>query len=238
MTEEGKRLQKLAQSLQHEIDCTLEDIYTIGGGTCGQISISAPFTTCFQIFPIVLKRFAAHFPNVVIAVFDQPQDAAIAMVKNGEVDFAIALDTAVPKGLHTVLWKRVMPVLIVPLGHALVGRQEISINDIAEQKLILPPNRKKHPGRSLLEKSAREAGLKLEIVLESSNVEISSRLVEQGLGISFATIVEDTHMLKGRDLDFVPLNSLMPSGNLVVAMRGEDTMRGARSNFIETLLKI
>ena len=238
MTEEGKRLQELAQSLQDEIDRTLEDIYAIGGGSRGQVSISAPFTTCFQILPAVLKRFATHFPNIAIAVFDRPQDAAVTMVRNGEVDFAIALEAAVPNGLYTVQWKRVVPVLILPLGHALVGRQKISINDIAEQKLILPPIRRKHPGRSLLEKSARVAGLKLDIVLESSNVEISSRLVEKGLGISFATVVENTHMLKGRDLDFVPLDNLMPSGNLVVAMRGKDTMRGARSNFIKTLLTI
>lgn len=238
MTEEGKRLQEFVQNLLAEIDRTLEDIYTIGGGSRGQVSISAPFTTCFQILPVVLKRFATQFPDVIIAVFDLPQDAAVAMVSNGEVDFAIVLEAVVPKGLHTILWKRVVPVLIVPLGHTLVGRQRISINDIAEQKLILPPIRKKHPGRLLLEKSTQEAGLKLNIVVESSNVELSSRLVEKGLGVSFATIVEDAHMFKGRDIDFVPLDHLMPSGNLVVAMRGEDTMRGARTKFIELLLSI
>lgn len=237
-TEEGKRLQEFTQSLLSEIDCLLDDIHAIGGGSRGQISISAPFTTCFQLLPAVLKRFVGRFPNVRVTVFDQPQEVAVAMVRDGEVDFAIVMEPVVPRGLHSILWKRVVPVLMVPSGHALVGHRQISIKDIAEQKLIAPPARRRHPGRLLLEKSAREAGLTLDVVLESSNVELSSRLVEKGLGVSFATIVEGASFLEGRDLDFVPLDHLLPDGNLVVAMRGEDTVRGARAKFIETLLAI
>ena len=62
VTEEGKRLRELAQSLQDDIDRTLEDIYTIGGGSRGQVSISAPFTTCFQILPAVLGPRPKIYP--------------------------------------------------------------------------------------------------------------------------------------------------------------------------------
>ncbi len=237
-TEEGKRLREFAQHLISEMDRVVEDIHAMGGGNRGRVSISAPFTTCFQILPAVLKRFAHDFPKVRVAVHDQPQEGAIAMVRNGEVHFAVALESFVPKGLHTIQWKRVMPVLMVPKGHGLLGRERVTINDIAKQKLILPPARRRHPGRSLLEKSAREAGLKLKVVLESSNVELSSRFVQKGLGVSFATIVADAHLFKGPDLDFVPLDHLFPDGNMVVAMRDKETLKGARARFLETLLAI
>ena len=237
-TDEGKRLLSFAKNLLYEMDHVLDDIHAISGGERGRVSISAPFTTCFQILPAVLKAFKDHYPNIIVSVFDRPQADAVAMVRNGEVDFAIALETAVSRGLHTVFWKRVVPVLMVPKGHALVGHKKITIETLSGQTLIAPPARRRHPGWLLLDKSAREAGRTLSVGIESTNVEFSSRLVEKGLGISFATIVEDASFLAGRNLDIVPLAHILPGGNLVVAMRNESSLGGARANFIETLLNI
>ncbi len=237
-TQEGKRLQAFVRSLMYEMDCTLDDIRLMGGGEYGQVSIAAPFTTCFQILPAVIKRFNDSFPKVNVSIFDQPQDAAVAMVRDGEADFAIASESVIPRGVHTVLWKRVVPALIVPAGHLFTNRNKITIRDIAGEKLILPPDGRRHPGRLLLEKSAREAGILLDILIESSNVELSSRLVEEGLGVSFATIVEGASLLHGRELDFVPLDHLLPDGNLWIAMRDEDVLRGARAKFLEALMAI
>jgi DNA-binding transcriptional LysR family regulator len=235
-TEEGMRLQKFAQNILSEMDRALDDIHAIGGGSRGRVSVSAPFTTCFQILPAILKRFADRFPDVCLSVFDRPQDAAVAMVRDGEADFALALESVVPRGLRSIPWKRVLPVLMVPRGHALVGRKGISIKDIAEQRLILPPAYRRHPGRLFLEKAAQEAALTLNVVIESSNVELSSRWVEKGLGVSFATIVDDDSLLEGRDMHFVPLDHLLPSENLAVAIRDGDSLRGVRKQFLEILL--
>ena len=237
MTEEGKRLQRFTRNLLQEMDHTLEDIYAIHSGNRGQVSVSAPFTTCFQLLPNVLERFLNHYPDIGISIFDKPQDAAIAMVRNGEADFTIVLESAVPKGFHKITWKRAVPVLMVPSGHALIGRKKISIHDIATQKLIVPPARSRHAGWLLLKKQALEAGVKIKGVIESSNVELSSRLVEKGLGVSFATIIEDIPILEGRHLEFVSLDHLLPCGNMVLAMRNEDVVRGARARFMEILLE-
>jgi DNA-binding transcriptional LysR family regulator len=188
------------------------------------------------MLPGVLKCFAERFPDVCVSVFDRPQYTAVAMVRDGEGDFAIALESVVPQGLHAIQWKRVVPVLMVPRGHPWVDRERISSNEIVEQKLIVPPPQR-HSGRLLLEKAARDATLTLDVVLESSNVELSSQWVERGLGVSFATIVEDaSSLVDGRNIEFVPLDHLLPSGNLVVAIRDKDAVQGVRKSFLETLL--
>lgn len=237
-TQEGKRLQVFVQNLMYEMDCTLDDIRLMGGGEYGQVCIAAPFTTCFQILPAVIKRFTDAFPKVNLSIFDTPQEAAVSMVRDGEADFAIALESVIPRGLHTLLWKRVVPVLMVPAGHPFTNGNPITIRDMAGERLILPPKGRRHPGRLLLEKAAQKEGMGLNIVIESSNVELSSRLVEEGLGISFATIIEGASLLDGRKLDFVPLDHLLPHGNLLIAMRGEDVLRGARAKFLEALMAI
>lgn len=238
VTDEGKRLYEFATKLIEEIDSTLEDIHTISGGHQGQISIAAPFTTCFQIFPAVLKRFKAQFPMVIVSVYDRSQEKAINMVRNGEADFAITLESVIPNGFHSIAWKRVIPVLIVPTGHSLLKCQTITISDIAQHELIMPPHRMMHPCRSIIEKSALSAGLNLKVVLESSNVELSSRYVEKGLGISFASIVEDINLPKGREIQFIPIDNLLQSANISISMRSKVSLKGARANFVKTMLKI
>ena len=117
-----------------------------------------------------------------------------------------------------------------------IGRpQENKHQHIAAQKLIVPPLQG-HFGRLLLDKAARDAALTLNVVLESSNVELSSQWVEKGLGVSFAIIVEDDFILDGRNLRFVPLDHLLPPGNLVVAIRDKNDLQGVRKSFLETLL--
>ena len=235
LTEEGKRFQRFVKNTLSEMDRTLEDIHALAGRRFGRVSIAAPFTTCFQILPGVLERFAERFPDVCVSVFDRLQHAAVAMVRDGDADLAVALESVVPRGLCAIQWKRVIPVLMVPRGHALAARTRIGINEIAAQKLIVPPPRR-HSGRLILEKAARDAALTLNVVLESSNVELSSQWVEKGLGVSFATIVEGGSFVDGRNIQFVPLDHLLPSGNLAVVMRDNDALQGVRKSFFETLI--
>ncbi len=237
-SDEGKRLYEFTQRLLDEIDNTLEDIHAISGGNRGHVSISAPFTTCFHVLPEIIKRFSGQYPNVIVSVFDRPQEKAVAMVRNGEADFAITLDSVVPKGFHSILWKQVNPVLIVPLDHPLLECRDISIKDIADHDLIVPPARMRHPGRLMLEKYAQQSGIALKVVLESSNVELSSRFVEKGVGISFATIIEGHHLLERRALKFIPIDHLLPSGRMAIAMRREATLTGARGNFLKLFLRM
>lgn len=236
VTEEGRRLRQFTRNLLDQLDHTLDDIRAIHGGNRGHVTVSAPFTTCFQILPAVLEKFSAEYPDIEISIFDKPQGAAVSMVRNGEADLAVVLDSAVPKGFHTIEWKRAVPVLLVPRGHVLAGKKNISVRDIAGQRLIIPPDRARHPGWSLIKSHASEAKIPIRGAIRSSNVELSSRLVEKGLGVSFATIIEGLPILEGRGLDVIRLDHLLPVSRMVLAARDKEIVRGAKARFIETFL--
>lgn len=238
LTEEGKRLRQFTRGLLEELDHTLDDIRAIHGGDRGHVTVAAPFTTCFQILPAVLEKFSADFPDIEISVFDRPQDAAVAMVRNGEADLAVVLETVVPKGFHTIKWKRAVPVLLVPQGHGFAGKKNLSIRDIAGQRLIIPPDRGRHPGWSRIKSFASKAGIPIKGAIHSSNVELSSRLVEKGLGVSFATIMEGLPILEGRSLDIVRLDHLLPVHRMVLAARDREIVRGARARFVEAFMAV
>ena len=61
------------------------------------------------------------------------------------------------------------------------------------------------------------------IVMESSNVELSSLYVEMGFGISFATVVKDLPKLTKRKLEFLPMDHLFKPDYIVMVMRKDKT---------------
>ena len=177
-SDEGKRLYEFTQKLLDEIDNTLEDIHAISGGNRGHVSISAPFTTCFQVLPEIIKRFADQHPKVIVSVFDQPQEKAIAMVRDGD-KFTQSWTAPFVNSRHLIRNRfrcRVQKVshgfyhlfyaslgLIVPIGHPLLKYRNISIKDIAGQDLIVSPSRMRHSGRLMLEKYAQKSGIALKV---------------------------------------------------------------------------
>ena len=73
------------------------------------------------------------------------------------------------------------------------------------------------------------------VIMESSNVELSSLYVEMGLGISFATIVTDLPELKKRKLEFLSMDHLFKPDHIAVVMRKDKTLTSYKKAFIEIL---
>jgi len=72
--------------------------------------------------------------------------------------------------------------------------------------LILPPKSPEYVGRLDLEERLRDLGVGYHVIMESSNVDLSSVYVEMGLGVAFATVVRDLPILKQRNLEFISLS--------------------------------
>jgi len=123
--------------------------------------------------------------------------------------------------------------LMTPLGHALARAKKITLKQIGKYPLILPPLNLKY--RSNLEEKFQKLGIDYHVIMESSNVELSSLYVEMGLGISFATIVADLPELKKRKLAFLSMDHLFKPDYIAVVMRKDKTLISYKRAFIEIL---
>jgi DNA-binding transcriptional LysR family regulator len=68
--------------------------------------------------------------------------------------------------------------------------------------------------------------------MESSNVELSSRYVEMGLGISFATVAKDLPGVRGRALAFLPMDHIFKPDNIAIVLRKEKMLSSFKNAFI------
>ena len=235
LTSAGERFFEFAEAILESYDCLKEDLSELQGLQKGRLRIAAPFTTLYHLVPETLKEYINQFPYVELTILDRSQQVVIELVRNGDIDLGFTLESEVPKDLALLRWKRVETVLMVPVGHPLVEAARVTLRQIAKYPLILPPKDLRFTCRRILEDRFQKLGLDHQIVMESSNVELTSLYVEMGLGISFATVVRDLPALEKRNLVFIPMNTLLKPDFIAVVMRRDKVLSSYKSTFINLL---
>lgn len=219
LTPSGERFLEFCESVLRAYDRVTVDLSEIHNIRNGPLKIAAPFTTLYHLFPEPLKAYLDCFPRVEPTLLDRSHSNVAQLVRAGEVDFGFTLESVVPGDLAAIRWKRVDTVLMVPRGHPLGRLKRVRWKQMAKYPLILPPKELNYAGRAALEAQAERLGLSCRVVMESSNVELSSLYVEMGLGISLATVVRDLPALSCRKLDFLPLDHYFKPDHVALVMR-------------------
>ena len=236
LTSAGEKFFGFAEGILKKYDDLNEELNELKGLQKGRLRLAAPFTTLYHLFPQTLQSYMRKFPYVELTILDRSQASVIELVKSGDIDFGLALESGVPRDLSALRWRRVETVLMIPAHHPLASAKRVSVNQIAKHPLILPPKGTAYSYRRRLEERFQKLGLDYHVVMESSNVELSAVYVEMGLGISFATIVRDLPALKQRELVFLPMNQLFKPDYISVVMRKDKVTPVYKNAFINILL--
>ncbi|MDD3579996.1 MAG: LysR family transcriptional regulator [Desulfobacca sp.] len=236
LTPAGEKLFKFSQALLDNYDHLVEELNELKGRPQGQIRLAAPFTTLYHLIPPHLQEYIKRFPEVELTILDRSQPRVLELVKAGDVDFGLALESLVPPELVKLRWLQVATFLMTPLGHPLSRLKRVTLRQIAKYPLILPPPSPEATGRRRLEDLLRQRGLGYHIIMESSNVELSSLYVEMRLGISFATMVRDLSRPQPRQLAFIPLPQYFKPNYLALVMRKDKFLPPYQKAWIELLL--
>jgi DNA-binding transcriptional LysR family regulator len=235
LTPAGERFFRFTRSVLTAYEGLREELQELQGAA-GELRLAAPFTTLYHLFPEMLQAYPRRFPQVRLSILDRSQKEVIELVRQGDVDFGLALESAAPRDLAVKRWREVEMVLMTPREHPLTALTRPTLEDIARYPLILPPRGQRSPGRQTLEALFQQQGLDYRVVMESSNVELSSLYVELGLGISFATMVKDLPLAGTRPLAFIPMRHYVAPDFLAVILRRDKVMGAHLRAFLELLL--
>lgn len=236
LTEAGERFFRFTQTVLKARAGLQEELQELKGTPAGDLRLAAPFTTLYHLFRAVLRQYPQRFPRVRLSVLDRSQPEVIDLVRQGEIDFGFTLASAAPPDLTARPWQEVEMVLLTPQDHPLTRRQPVTLEEMVRYPLILPPRGQRSAGRQNLEALFQKQGLHYQVVMESSNVELSSLYVELGLGISFATVVKNLPLAVQRSLAFLPLSHYMPPDYLAIVHRQDKTILSYMQAFLDLLL--
>lgn len=233
LTSAGEKFFSFSETIQERHTSLMEELNEVKGLQKGRLRIAAPFTTLYHLFPSVLKYYIKQFSNVELTILDRSQQAILGLIRDGDVDFGFVLESMLPADFTALRWKEVGTVVMTPVGHPLAKAKRVTLNQIGRYPLILPPKNLKY--RSSLEARFQKKGIDYHIIMESSNVELSSLYVEMGLGISFATVVKDLPELKKRKLSFLPMDHLFKPDHIMVVMRKDKHLISYKNAFVKIL---
>jgi DNA-binding transcriptional LysR family regulator len=236
LTSAGERFLLFAKSVLDGYEDLKDELGELKDIQKGPLKIAAPFTTLYHLFPDKLKVYLEQFPQVELTLLDRPQSDVVELVRDGSVDFGFALESFIPKDFTAVRWKKVEVVLLVPQGHPLTRAGRVSLEQLARHPLILPPKTAKYAGRLQIEKELYRRRIPYRVVMESSNVELSSVYVEMGLGVSFATVVRDLPVARERGIELIPLDHYFNPDYIAIVMRKSKVLAPYKSAFLNVLL--
>lgn len=237
LTLAGERFLEFTESLLEKHDRLIDDLNEIKGLQIGRLRISAQFATLYFLLPKIVEKYLRLYPKVELNLLDRPLYDINQLVNSGEIDFGITLESVVPKNLAVIHWKEAGNVLVTPVGHPLTKAKKITLPDIAKYPLILSPKNLKYQIRRFLVNKFEELGIDYKIVMEASTIELGSKYVEMGLGISIVPLGFGLDSVKKRNVELIQVNHLFDKDYISIVMRKDKILQSYKSAFIKLMIE-
>lgn len=202
----------------------------MGEITAGSLDIAAGESTILYLLPDFIKRFTSEYPQVELHLHNVTGQDGLAMLRNGEVDLAVGSMIDVPQDINYVPSFSYEPMLITALDHPLAGREKVSLKEVSECGLILPP---RHLSTwHIVDLVFHQHGLDYKVVLEVGGWEIIKRYVRLGRGVSIVTSI----CLTGEEkLAAIPLTDYFPRRSYGIVLRRNKQLSPQAQRFVQIL---
>lgn len=226
LTPEGHTFYDIALPLVEGLE-RLPDEFAARRGAVegGQIDIAAGESTILYLLPEYVRDFALRYPGVSVRLHNVTGRDGLAALRADAVDFAVGSMQQVDDDVHYRALFDYHTCLIVPPDHPLASRQAVTLAEVAQFGLILPP--RDLSTWQMVELVFRSHGLDYTVKLEAGGYEVIKRYVEMGLGVAIVTSI----CLRGdENLVTLPLSDYFPDRTYgIVTRRGRFLSPAARS---------
>ncbi len=180
LTGEGEAVVARARRIQAELDALVADVSSVRDEVAGNVRLGVIGTTGRWLLPPLLDAVASRYPRVQVAVLEGNTTSLVPQLVAGAVDLAVVnLPIDDPDTTVEVLFEEDL-LLVAPAAHVLAGRRELTLDELAEHRLLLPP-----PGTSIrveLDRAAAAAGLSLQAQAELDGLRLIASLAFEGYG--------------------------------------------------------
>lgn len=206
VTPEGELLYDLARPLVRGLTELERDFESRRNNVeQGRLAIAAGESTIHYVLPATVRKFAASHPGISLELKNVTGLDGLQQLRERKVDFCVGPLPDTPPDLEFEPIISFDPVLIAARRHPLSKRRGITLKQISQYPLILPP-RHLSTWRQVEFVFLRHR-LHYEVRMEMGGWEVIKRYVELGLGISIVMSV----CLTGRErLEVIPVKKYFP----------------------------
>jgi DNA-binding transcriptional LysR family regulator len=182
LTEAGRFLAERATPILGYVDALERDMHEFAAAASGRLRIGASDTIGNYVLPDLLAAFARQHPGVRADVVVGNTTEIIEQLRAGEIALALVEGDAAGEDLAWEPFADDALTLVVPPGHRLAGRDDVSARDLDGESFVA-----REPGsgtRALFERGMRDAGVEPNVVLALPSGEAVVRAVAAGIGLA------------------------------------------------------
>jgi DNA-binding transcriptional LysR family regulator len=197
----------------------------------GHIEVAAGMSTILYFLPKYVEAFRRAHPRIEIRLQQVTGLEGLERLRTGLVDFAVGPLMQVPTDIefHPIVYYDA--VVITCLGHPLVCKETLTLEDISRYPLILPPrNLSTWP---MVDSTFKKHGLSYEVAMEVGGWEAIKKYVELGLGISIIISIGITGQER---LEVIPAGEFFPKRAYGVVLRKGRILTPQAKRFVSLLL--
>jgi len=199
----------------------------------GELVIAANEATCIYVLPEVFSEFKKQYPNVQLLVDRSYGAKVVQAVQESMADFGVTQLPVQEKKLQVVKVFTDELVLIMPPGHPLAGKGQVSPQDLSGDTVLLP---KSGTTRARLNEWLEGMEDELQISMELDSSEMLKRFVMAGLGVSFSATTHVADELAAGRLATARLGPEPMERRLGLIYRKDKALSKAAMGFIQVIL--
>lgn len=233
MTRAGQTLFEQARPLVDGLDALDTQFHSaVSGLGAGELTIAAGSSTIQYLLPPLVARYREKFAGVRLQLASVTGKDGLAMLRSNQADFAVGSMLDVPHDITYRPFRQYDPMLILPLGHPLAAKPDLSLDDLSPYSLILPPHRL--TTYRLVDLVFQQRKVPYTVAIEVGGWEVIKQYVAMGLGISIVTSICLTDADNGK-LVARNMSAWFPRRNYGVVMRKGKYLSTEARGFIDQI---
>jgi len=195
LTEEGEAVAERARRIVHELDDIQTDMKSRDNIVEGDTRLGVLGTTARWLMPQLLPAIARSYPGIHIVIHEGSSSSLIPRLQKGTIDAAIVHLPLDDPEIHVEPLFAEDLLLIAHSKHVLASMKTISLGELAQYPLLLPP--RSTAFRRIIDRAAANKGVALQAQAEIDGVRLLASLAFEGFGAAIVPASAVPGWLKG-----------------------------------------
>jgi DNA-binding transcriptional LysR family regulator len=202
LTDVGAVLLREARPVLARAERAAEAVRRAARGEQGELRVGFLSTVANYFMPPVVRAFRERHPGVALHTEDLTIAALVTGVRDGTLDAGLSRPPLVDD-LATEIVLREPVAAVLPEGHRLAGRAELTLADLADEPWVLTPRSSWPPWHRQFDEDFARAGFRPRVVQRGTTPQGLLALVAAGVGVT--RLMLSSRSLRDGGVVFVPL---------------------------------
>ena len=212
LTEIGQLFLPEARAVLDRADEAMALVGRAVRGEVGRLRLAFLRTTANHVLPPVVRAIRERLPGVQLTTEETSISALVEGLTSGRYDVAFSRPPLVD-GLSSTTVATEQICAVLPEGHRLAGRDDLTLGDLAEENWVLTPRSSWQPWHDYYDREFDEAGFVPQVVQRDASVQVLLGLVAAGVGVT--KLAWSAQSLRRTGVSFVPLAGQFVSTEMV-----------------------